>query len=288
MDEFIGIITKDEFLSDDLIQDVLFILGGKKPIRFGEAGCQFSPQNKISFSDLDTSRSLNVDVNIVPKTNREKQILVADMDSTLIYEECIDELAKITGLSEKIIEITNRSMTGKISFSDSLIQRTALFEGVKLDILENCFIECINLSKGAKILVDTMNSRGARTYIVSGGYHFFVERVAKLLNVTDYYSNDFIIEDKKISGKVKKPIIDEIGKLNLIKKICKKSNLNLKNVIAVGDGANDINMLKSVGHGVAYKSKKIVKKYTDLHIDYSDFTSLLFLQGIEQKYFINK
>ena len=194
MDELIGIITKDEFLSDDLIQDVLFILGGKKPIRLGETGCQFSPRNKMSFSDLDTSRSLKVDVNIVPKTNREKQILVADMDSTLIYEECIDELAKITGLSEKIIEITNRSMTGKISFSDSLIQRTALFEGVKLDILENCFIECINLSKGAKILVDTMNSRGARTYIVSGGYHFFVERVAKLLNVTDYYSNDFIIE----------------------------------------------------------------------------------------------
>jgi hypothetical protein len=91
MDELIGIITKDEFLSDDLIQDVLFILGGKKPIRLGEAGCQFSPRDNMRFSDLDTSRSLKVDVNIVPKTNREKQILVADMDSTLIYEECIDE-----------------------------------------------------------------------------------------------------------------------------------------------------------------------------------------------------
>ena len=255
----------------------------EKPIRLGETGCQFSPRNKMSFSDLDTSRSLKVDVNIVPKTNREKQILVADMDSTLIYEECIDELAKITGLSEKIIEITNRSMNGKISFSDSLIQRTALFEGVKLDILEKCFIECINLSKGAKILVDTMNSRGARTYIVSGGYHF-LERVAKLLNVTDYYSNDFIIEDKKISGKMKKPIIDEIGKLNLIKKFV-KSNINLDNVIATGDGANDINMLKSVGHGVAYKSKKIVKKYTDLHIDYSDFTSLFIFARNRTKIF---
>ena len=288
MDEFIGIITKDEFLSDDIIKDVLFILGGKKPIRLGEAGCEFTPANKINFSDLDTARSMKVDINILPKTNREKQILVADMDSTLIYEECIDELAKFTGVSEKIIEITNSSMNGEILFSDSLIQRTSLFEGVKLEILENCFIECINLSKGAKILVDTMNSRNARTYIVSGGYHFFVERVAKLLNVTDYYSNDFIIEDKKISGKVKKPIIDGIGKLKLIKKICKKSNLNLNNVIAVGDGANDIKMLESAGHGVAYKSKKIVKKYTDVHIDYSDLTSLLFLQGMEQKYFINK
>ena len=105
MNELIGIITKDEFLSDDLIKDVLFILGGKKPIRLGEAGCQFSPANKYCLADLDKARGMKVDVNILPKTNREKQILVADMDSTLIYEECIDELAKITGLSEKIIEI---------------------------------------------------------------------------------------------------------------------------------------------------------------------------------------
>ena len=287
MEDSIGIITKDEFLSDDLIKDVLFILGGNKPERLGEAGCQFSPPNNISFSDLDTARSMKLDVNILPKTNREKQILVADMDSTLIYEECIDELAKITGLSESIIEITNKSMTGEILFSDSLIERTALLEGFKLDILENCFNKCINLSKGAKILIDTMNSRNAKTYIVSGGYKFFVQRVAKLLNVTDYYSNDLIIKNEKISGKIKKPIIDEIGKLNLLKKICKKSNLKLNNVIAVGDGANDIKMLKSAGYGVAYKSKKIVKKNTDVHIDYSDLTSLLFLQGIEEKYFIN-
>ena len=288
MDELIGIITKEDFLNDDLIKDVLFILGGKYPLRLGEAGCQFSICNNYSFSDLKIVRTMKVDVNIISKTNREKQILVADMDSTLIKEECIDELAKFTGLSEKILEITNSSMNGKIHFSDSFIKRTELFKGVKLNILEECFDQCINLSRGAKTLVNTMKSRNARTYIVSGGYNFFVARVAKLLKVSDYYSNDVIIQDNMFSGKVKKPIIDEMGKLDLVKKICKKSNLNIKNVIAVGDGANDIKMLESVGYGIAFKSKKIVKSCTDIHIDHSDLTSLLFLQGINQKHFVRK
>ncbi|MFL2802206.1 MAG: phosphoserine phosphatase SerB [Paracoccaceae bacterium] len=288
MDELIGIITKEDFLDDDLIKDVLFILGGRYPLRLGEAGCQFSICNKFSFSDLNIVRTMKVDVNILSKINREKQILVADMDSTLIKEECIDELAKFTGVSEKILEITNRSMNGKILFSDSFIKRTELFKGVKTDILEDCFNQCINISRGAKTLINTMNTRNARTYIISGGYNFFVGRVAKLLKVSGYYSNDAIIQNNMFSGKVKQPIIDEKAKLDLVKKICKKSNLNLKNVIAVGDGANDIKMLESVGHGIAFKSKKIVKSYTDIHIDYSDLTSLLFLQGINQKYFVRK
>ena len=179
-------------------------------------------------------------------------------------------------------------MNGKISFSESLIRRTELFKGINLDILEECFNNFINISDGAKTLVSTMNSRNARTYIVSGGYKFFVNKVANLLKVTDHFSNDVVVKNRVLSGKLKKPIIGEIRKLNLVKNICKKNNLSVKNVISVGDGANDIKMLATTGYGVAFKSKKIVKKYTKIHIDYSDLTSLLFLQGINEKQFVKR
>ena len=286
MNELVGIITKDNYLGDDLIKDVLFIIGGYNPLRLGEAGCQFSLKGDFNISNLVKVRSMKVDVNIISKINQEKQLLIADMDSTLINEECIDELAKFTGFSDKVLEITKAAMNGKILFSDSLIKRTELFKGINLDILEECFNNFISISNGAKTLISTMNSRNAKTYIVSGGYKFFVDKVAKLLKVTDYFSNDVVVKNRVFSGKLKKPIIGEIGKFNLVKNICKKNNLNIKDVISVGDGANDIKMLSTTGHGVAFKSKKIVKKYTNIHIDYSDLTSLLFLQGINEKQFV--
>ena len=285
MEEFVGIITKEDYLSDDLIKDVIFIIGGHNPKRLGESGCEFYFSKKSKLYELETVRLLKVDLNIISSRNREKKILVADMDSTLINEECIDELAKLTNMSKKILEITDRSMNGEISFSDSIIERTLLFRGISSKILEDCFNQCISLSNGARTLINTMNSRNSKTYIISGGYNYFVSRIAKILNVSDYISNDVEIENGKFSGILKKPIIDEIAKLNEIKKICKTSNLNLKDVIAVGDGANDMKMLKSVDLGVAYRSKEIVKSATNIHLDFSDLTALLFLQGIDQKQF---
>ena len=288
MNELVGIITKDNYLSDDLIKDVLCIVGGYNPLRLGEAGCQFSLKDAVNISNLQKVRCMKVDVNIVSKINQEKQLLIADMDSTLINEECIDELAKFTGFSDKVFQITKEAMNGKILFAKSLIKRTELLKGTNLDILEDCFNKCISISKGAKTLISTMNSRNARTYIVSGGYNFFVNKVANLLKVTDHFANDLVVKNRVLSGKLKKPIIDEIQKYNLIKSICKKHNLSLKNVISVGDGANDIKMLANTGHGVAFKSKNIVKKNTNIHIDYSDLTSLLFLQGINEKQFVKR
>ena len=119
-------------------------------------------------------------------------------------------------------------------------------------------------------------------------YNFFVNKVANLLKVTDHFANELVVKNRVLSGKLKKPIIDEIQKYNLIKSICKKHNLSVKNVISVGDGANDIKMLATTGHGVAFKSKNIVKKNTNIHIDYSDLTSLLFLQGINEKQFVKR
>ena len=286
MDEFVGVITKEEYISDDLVKDVLFLIGGKYPLRLGNAGCEFSISNNHNLSELKTVRGMDVDVNIVPKKNREKKIIVADMDSTLINEECIDELAKFTGFADKILPITKKSMNGEISFLNSLIERTSLFKGLNSKALEECFLNCISLSKGAKILISTMNSRSAKSYIISGGYNFFVSKIAEILSVTDYFSNNIILEGDKFSGKLEKPIIHEMEKLKILKKICKNNNLKLKDVIAVGDGANDMKMLESSGLGVAYKSKKIVKLCTDIHFDFSDLSALLFLQGICETQFL--
>ena len=286
MDEFVGVITKEEYISDDLVKDVLFLIGGKYPLRLGNAGCEFSISNNHNLSELKTVRGMDVDVNIIPKKNREKKIIVADMDSTLINEECIDELAKFTGIADKILPITKKSMNGEISFLNSLVERTSLFKGLNSKALEECFLNCISLSKGAKILISTMNSRSAKSYIISGGYNFFVSKIAEILSVTDYFSNNIMLEGDKFSGKLVKPIIHEMEKLKILKKICKNNNLKLKDVLAVGDGANDMKMLESSGLGVAYKSKKIVKSCTNIHFDFSDLSALLFLQGICETQFL--
>ncbi len=286
MNETVAVITKRSFVSDQDVKDVLTILEGVDPIRLGEAGCEFSLFKRPSNREIQIARKLKVDINFVPRSNREKQIVVADMDGTIINQESLDELADLFGIKQEFANLTSKGMQGQIPFDISLRKRVKLLQGISVKILEDCMESRISLCSGASVFMQTMNSRNAYTMIVSGGLKFFASRLAKRLNVMSFVSNDVEIKDGKLTGQLEEPLIDELRKFEAVKAICTKASIKLDNVLAVGDGANDIKMLQSVGLGVAYKGKKILKAATTFHLDYSDLTALLFLQGIVEKNFI--
>ena len=285
MKEIVGVITKKKFVTDDIIKDILTILGGKNPVRLGESACEFCISELPSNEALETARDLKADINFVKKCNREKQVIVADMDGTLIIQESLDELAEFVGFSKVVADLTKQAMQGDLSFEISIRERVKLLAGVRQESLESCFQDRISLSDGAETLMRTMNARNAFTVIVSGGLKYFVSRVARSLKVSTFFSNDVATENGVLTGKLIMPIFDGLAKFKAVENVAKTYGVELENIMAVGDGANDLEMLQAVGLGVANKAQKVVKMATNVHIDHSDLTALLFLQGISERYF---
>ena len=285
MKEIVGVITNRISIGDELIKDVLAITAGSNPIRLGASGCEFSVDKLPSDQDLETVRNFKVDINFVNKGNREKQIIVADMDGTLINEESLDELAKLSGHAKEIKDLTIEAMNGSLPFNVSIRKRVKLLTGIPYKFLEECFENRISLSDGATALIRTMNARNALTMIVSGGLKYFVSRVAKILNVSTFVSNDIVSQNGILTGELVTPIIDEFAKFDVIRSIINKCGMRFENLMAVGDGANDVRMLQTSGLGVAYRGKEVVKSSTNIHLDHSDLRALLFLQGISEGHF---
>ena len=285
MTEIVGVITKKNFISDDIIKKVLTIIDGKNPRRLGQAGCDFTVVRPPNLHDLLTARKLKVDINFVEKLNREKQVVVVDMDGTLIKEESLDELSKLLDLRKEVEDLTNRAMQGSMPFRVSIQKRIKLLQGVSQKHLEECFMHHINIREGAEAFIKTMNARNALTILVSGGIKYFVSRVARRLKFSNFISNEMVCKNGILTGELEEPIVDESAKFEIINDISDRCGIGFENIMAVGDGANDIKMLQSVGLGVAFQGKKIVKAATNIHVDHSDLTALLFLQGITEKCF---
>ena len=285
MKEIVGVITKKNFVSDDVIKNVLAIVGGKEPRRLGQAGCDFSVNEFPGEHDLVNARRLQVDINFVQKRSREKQVVVVDMDGTLIKEESLDELSKLLDLKKEVRALTRQAMEGNMSFQASFRKRIKLLKGARQEHLEQCFKNKINIRDGAETLVRTMNARNAFTFLVSGGLEYFVSRVAQRLKFSSFVSNEVLYENGALNGEIKEPIVDDFAKYDVIKNVSNAFGVGLENIMAVGDGANDVRMLKAVQLGVAFKGKKVVKAAANIHVDHSDLTALLFLQGISEKYF---
>ena len=281
----VGVITKKNFVSDDMLRTVLTIIGGKDPRRLGQAGCDFTVLKLPNQHDLLKVKKLKVDINFVKKCNREKQVVVADMDGTLIKEESLDELSKLLDLRKEVGDLTNRAMQGDMPFRLSIQKRVKLLKGVRQEQLEECLRHHINLREGAETFIKTMNARNALTILVSGGIKYFVSRVARRLKFSSFVSNEVACKNGILTGELKEPIVDDSTKFDVVKNVSNRCGVGVENIIAVGDGANDIRMLQGVGLGVAFRGKKIVKAATNIHIDHSDLTALLFLQGITEKFF---
>ncbi len=209
---------------------------------------------------------------------RRKRLLVADMDSTIVTGETLDELADFAGLKDRIAAITARAMNGELDFKAALRERVAMLKGLPVDALERAW-QRVQLTPGARELVATMRAHGAYTVLVSGGFTFFTRRVAEQCGFDLHRSNRLLDDGTALTGLVGEPILDRDTKLATLTGIAAQRGLKLSATLAVGDGANDLDMLRAAGLGVAFRAKPIVAAEARARVDYTDLRALLFAQG---------
>ncbi len=228
-----------------------------------------------------------LDVVIQPIEGREKKLLIADMDSTIIQQECLDELAGFAGLKEQVSEITERAMRGELDFESALRERVAMLKGLPLSTMEDTLKKCISLTPGAYELVQTMNKRGAMTALVSGGFTFFTHRIAQAVGFQDNQGNILGQDGPNLDGRVEDPILGREAKQEALEHHCQMLGISPDMSLAVGDGANDLDMLGAAGSGVAFHAKPAVASAAKMRIDHGDLTALLYLQGIPMGEFVS-
>lgn len=219
------------------------------------------------------------DINVVAATQRRKKLLVADMDSTIVSCECLDELADMAGMKPQIAAITERAMRGEIEFEAALRERVAMLKGLPLDALERTYKERVRLNPGAKALVATMKTHGARTVLVSGGFTYFTARVAVEADFEDAQANNLRDDGTALTGKVREPILGREAKLAALEAEVARLGIEFADALCVGDGANDLDMIRRAGLGVAYHAKPVVAEAAGASIAHGDLRALLYLQG---------
>jgi phosphoserine phosphatase len=236
---------------------------------------------------LDTLRltcdAAEIDFIAQPVEGREKKLLISDMDSTMINQECIDELADCVGLKAHVAAITERAMNGELDFKEALRERVALLKDLAESELIRVYEQRITFMSGARTLVQTMKTRGAYCLLVSGGFQFFTSRVAQTLGFDAEEANRLEIMGGKLTGRVIEPILDKASKRQALHRICAERHILLAATLAIGDGANDLPMLKDAGLGVAYRAKPVVQAEAKAAITHNDLTALLYAQGIPRK-----
>jgi len=223
------------------------------------------------------------DIAVQSHFTRPKSLLIADMDSTMITVECIDELADYAGIKPQISAVTEAAMRGELDFAEALDARVALLKGLDESVIERCLAERVKLMPGAVTLVQTMRARGAQTILVSGGFTRFADPVAAKIGFERAIANRLNIVDAKLDGTVAKPIVDSATKEATLLAAIDAAPMPREATLAVGDGANDLPMIRRAGLGVAYHAKPIVAAAADVRIDHNDLTALLYAQGIARK-----
>ena len=292
----VAITPEGETYADDA---AYYIASSKAPVAWSEPKCLAEDEAyEVTFeSDAELARDMRdrlaeafqewpLDLCLVPTAHRRKRLLIADMDSTIIQQECIDEMADVLGLKPRISAITERAMRGELPFEDALRERLALLAGIGEAQLREVFEKRVTLMPGAKTLVATMTANGARTALVSGGFTFFTSRVAKAVGFAENHANTLEVVDGKLTGRVVGPILGREAKLANLERLRGALGLASAETLAVGDGANDLDMIRAAGLGVAYRAKPIVAKEAHASITHGDLTALLYLQGYTKEEFV--
>ena len=223
-----------------------------------------------------------VDVAVLPAQDRRKRLLIADMDSTIIGCECIDEVADFAGVKAEVSDITERAMRGELDFPDALRHRVALLRGLPVDVLQQAYDQRVRLNPGARALVQSMNEAGSVTALVSGGFTFFTRRVAAAAGFASDRANVLLDDGATLLGTVSEPILGREAKLAALLQLASANGFEPADALAVGDGANDLAMIGAAGLGVAYRAKPVVAAAARARIDHADLTALLYYQGYRE------
>ena len=249
-----------------------------------EFGVAEVPENRWQvWQDL---QGMGIDMAVQPAEGRRKRLLLADMDSTMIQQECIDELADEAGVGAYVAGITARAMNGELDFEAALKERVGLLKGLPEAVIERVYRDRITFMPGGRDLIATMKANGGHAALVSGGFTAFTARVAEALGFDENRANTLHAEDGKLTGTVAEPILGKQAKLDALEQISARLGLDMGETMAVGDGANDLAMLNRAGAGVALHAKPSVAAQCDIRVNHGDLTALLFIQGYAREDFV--
>lgn len=223
---------------------------------------------------------------VLPLANRKKSLMLCDMDSTIIAQECLDELAQFAGVKEEVVAITERAMAGEMDFEEALRTRVAMLKGMPLFAINQCYRNRINLNPGAQTLVRTMQKYGAFCMLISGGFMDFAKPIAEAVGFNASTANTLLNDGTVLTGKVGEPILGPKAKLDALKSLAKSRDLELSESLCIGDGANDIDMIKAAGLGIGIGTKPIVVRNSDAMIRFTNLTAALFFQGYSIEDFV--
>jgi len=268
--------TAPDWLADDLACDIAFEVSNPEQVK------ELENEVRRFLTGFGKLTDGGIDAAIQPAENRRKKLLVADMDSTIIGQECIDELADELGLKPQIAAITERAMKGEIEFEPALRERVALLKGLDIAALEKVYRARITETPGGRVLTATMRAHGAACALVSGGFSFFTSRVAAAVGFDINQANELLFENEKLTGAVQEPILGRQAKIDALVRLRGEMKLSNHETMAVGDGANDLGMIGEAGLGVAFHAKPVVAEAADARVDHGDLTALLYLQGYRQ------
>ncbi len=229
---------------------------------------------------------LPIDVVVQPRIDRRKKLFLADMDSTMIGQECVDELADFAGLKAHVAAITERAMRGEIAFEPALRERVALLKGLPVSAVDEVLKQRITLTPGGRELVATMRAHGGYTCLISGGFTLFTNAVAAMIGFHENRANELKVADGKLTGEVAEPILGRAAKLATLIELRESFDLDNLDTLVVGDGANDLGMIEEAGLGIAYHAKPAVAAAAAARIDHGDLTALLYAQGYKREEFV--
>ncbi|KAA8610330.1 phosphoserine phosphatase [Salipiger aestuarii] len=284
----VSLIARPDTLDSALVLALCNGLGGGdivwlSPGEAAEFPVAVAPQN---LDDLRASVADRADLNLLPAAGRRKKMLLADMDSTMIQQECIDELADEAGVGARVKDITARAMNGELDFEGALTERVGLLRGLPETVIDTVLADRITLMPGGPALLATMKQGGAYAALVSGGFTAFTARVADLVGFDENRANRLLVENGHLTGEVARPILGRAAKVQALEEITARLGITPTDVIAVGDGANDLDMLTRAGMGVALHAKPSVQAQCGLRINRGDLSALLYLQGYARSEFV--
>ena len=254
----------------------------------GGADLLVEAQSRDALADaaLGAVAGAPVDHCVQPAGGRRKRLFLADMDSTIIGCECLDELADYAGVKAEVAEITERAMRGEIAFEGALRDRVARLKGLEEAVMQRCYAERVRLNPGAQVLVRTLAAHGVRCVLVSGGFDAFTGPVAQAAGFPVHHSNRLMVQDGRLTGEVTDPILGRDAKLEALRRHAAELGVGLDATLTVGDGANDLAMIQASGLGVAYRAKPVVATQADVRLDHADLSALLYIQGYRAEDFV--